>query len=215
MSDKRISRNDPCLCGSGKKYKKCCFDIDRGSSQTEFPIGTVALYGPDDKVTTKIAAGVIIADGAEAIIGTANQELLAKGSSLRWVQVGSAGVERYLRIPQLSSGKVLLTNGQRLASKTIGEHVMALTRALSRGLNRAVAAQNEGQWKRGEIGNSAPLTVLRGKTMLVVGLGGIGTEVARLADGAGMRVLAIRNSRRVGPQSGPLAELMHVVGDEE
>jgi hypothetical protein len=78
MSHKRISRNDPCPCGSGKKYKKCCFDRDRGSSQTEFPIGTVAHYGPDDKVTTKIAAGVIIADGAEAIIerwvGTGIQE---------------------------------------------------------------------------------------------------------------------------------------------
>jgi len=78
MSDKRISRNDPCPCGSGKKYKKCCYDRDRGSSETEFPIGTVALYGPDDKVTTKIAAGVIVADGAEAIIerwvGTGIQE---------------------------------------------------------------------------------------------------------------------------------------------
>jgi hypothetical protein len=34
----------------------------------EYPIGTVALYGPDDKITTKIAAGVILHDGAEAII---------------------------------------------------------------------------------------------------------------------------------------------------
>ncbi len=136
---------------------------------------------------------------ADAIIGTATAELLASGARLRWVQVGSAGVERYLRIPELAGGNAVLTNGQRLASKTIGEHVMALARALARGLNGAISAQNEGQWKRSEIGNSAPLTVLRGKTMLVVGLGGIGTEVARLADGAGMRVLAIRNSRRAGP----------------
>jgi SEC-C motif len=34
----------------------------------QYPIGTVALYGPDDKITTKIAAGVILPDGAEAII---------------------------------------------------------------------------------------------------------------------------------------------------
>jgi hypothetical protein len=33
-----------------------------------YPIGTVAMYGPDDKTTTKIAAGVILHDGAEAII---------------------------------------------------------------------------------------------------------------------------------------------------
>jgi len=136
---------------------------------------------------------------ADALIGTANADLLAAGKELRWVQVGSAGVERYLVIPELGSGEVLLTNGQRMASPVIGEHVMALTRALARGLNRAVAAQNDGEWQRSEIGNSAPLTRLRGKTMLVVGLGGIGTEVARLAAAAGMRVTAIRNSRRSGP----------------
>jgi len=137
--------------------------------------------------------------GADALIGTASADLLAAGKDLKWVQVGSAGVEQYLTIPELGSGHVVLTNGQRLASVTIGEHVMALTRALARGLNRAVTAQNEGEWRRSEIGDSAPLTGLRGKTMLVVGLGGIGTEVARLADGAGMRVTAIRNSRRAGP----------------
>jgi len=136
---------------------------------------------------------------ADALIGTANADLLAAGKKLRWVQVGSAGVERYLVIPELGSGDVLLTNGQRLASPVIGEHVMALTRALARGLNRAIVAQSVGEWQRSEIGNSAPLTRLRGKTMLVVGLGGIGTEVARLADAAGMRVTAIRNSRRSGP----------------
>ncbi len=139
-----------------------------------------------------------IAD-ADALIGTASAELLAAGKSLRWVQVGSAGVESLMTIAEFRDGSVLLSNGQRMASAMIGEHVMALTRSLTRGINRAVAAQTEGKWKRSEIGNSAPLTGLRGKTMLVVGLGGIGTEVARLADGAGMRVTAIRNSRRVGP----------------
>ena len=152
----------------------------------------IVPFESNDDALTKI-------DGADALIGTATAELLAAGKSLRWAQVGAAGVERYLAIPQLKDGTVLLTNGQRMASKMIGEHVMALTRALARGINRAVAAQTEGTWKRSEIGNSAPLTGLRGKTMLVVGLGGIGTEVARLADGAGMRVTAIRNSRRVGP----------------
>jgi hypothetical protein len=38
------------------------------SGQPQYPLGTVALYGPDDKTTTKIAAGVILHDGAEAII---------------------------------------------------------------------------------------------------------------------------------------------------
>lgn len=45
------------------------YDAKHGQTKPpEFPIGTVALYGPDDKRTTKIAAGVILHDGAEAII---------------------------------------------------------------------------------------------------------------------------------------------------
>jgi hypothetical protein len=40
----------------------------RPKKPPKYPIGTVALYGPDDKTTTKIAAGVILHDGAEPII---------------------------------------------------------------------------------------------------------------------------------------------------
>jgi phosphoglycerate dehydrogenase-like enzyme len=163
------------------------------------------------QMLARVAPGVVIvpfdstADAlghvadADALIGAATPELLAAGSRLRWVQVGSAGVERYLEIPELASGAVLLTNGQRLASPEIAEHVMALTRALSRNLRQAVLAQAAGQWRRSELGSSELNRRLRGKTMLVVGLGGIGTEVARLAHAAGMRVTAIRSSRRWGP----------------
>jgi hypothetical protein len=77
MSRKKVSRNAPCPCGSGKKYKHCCYGKDfeddlgpvsRRQQPPQYPIGTVALYGPDNKTTTKIGAGVILHDGAKAII---------------------------------------------------------------------------------------------------------------------------------------------------
>jgi hypothetical protein len=74
MSRKKVSRNDPCSCGSGKKYKHCCYrnrgagDQEAGQPPPQYPIGTVAMYGPDDKTTTKITAGVILHDGAEPIM---------------------------------------------------------------------------------------------------------------------------------------------------
>ena len=40
----------------------------KAKKRPEYPIGTVALYGPDDKTTTKIAAGVITSQNAEPII---------------------------------------------------------------------------------------------------------------------------------------------------
>src|ERR1019366_3605196 len=82
----RIGRNDPCPCGSGKKFKKCCYGESQtgeetdpyhaaamskaipGKSTSKYPIGTVALYGPNDQITTKIVAGVIKRDGAEPIL---------------------------------------------------------------------------------------------------------------------------------------------------
>ena len=82
----RIGRNDPCPCGSGKKFKKCCYGKNQAEEQTDpfhsaamsgaipgrskpkYPIGTVAFYGPDDKITTKIVAGVINREGAEPVL---------------------------------------------------------------------------------------------------------------------------------------------------
>src|SRR3954453_19114621 len=85
MDRDRVSRNDPCPCGSGKKYKHCCMKNDDESrsprpapsiadlhgkpkDRPEYPIGTVALYGPADETTTKIAAGVFPSPTAEMII---------------------------------------------------------------------------------------------------------------------------------------------------
>jgi SEC-C motif len=82
----RIARNDPCPCGSGKKFKKCCYgkvdsgeetDMDHASalssvrpakSPQKYPIGTIALYGPDDSTTTKIVAAVIRRENSEPIL---------------------------------------------------------------------------------------------------------------------------------------------------
>jgi len=75
----RTRRNDPCPCGSGKKFKKCC--LKQQQQQTpppKYPIGTVALYGPDDKKTTKIVAAAIVDKDADPIlerwVGTDVQE---------------------------------------------------------------------------------------------------------------------------------------------
>ncbi len=62
----RTGRNAPCPCGSGKKYKKCC--LRKHKTSITFPIGTIAFYGPDDKTTTRIVAGVIFGEDAEPII---------------------------------------------------------------------------------------------------------------------------------------------------
>ncbi len=137
--------------------------------------------------------------GADAVIGYLDTDIASAGDGLRWAQVPSAGVERYVGIPALAERGIVLTNGQRLASPEIAEHAMTLVRALARRLDRALAAQANGEWARTGYRGGDDLLRLRGTTLLVAGLGGIGTEVARLADAAGMTVLATRSSSRSGP----------------
>jgi hypothetical protein len=64
-SDFEIGPYEPCPCGSGKKYKFCC--ASRAKAHGKFPIGTIAYYGPDDKITTKIVASVIPSQFADPV----------------------------------------------------------------------------------------------------------------------------------------------------
>lgn len=63
-----IGAYDPCPCGSGKKFKFCCAAAAKSNRRGKFPIGTIAWYGPDDKITTKIAAGVILNEDDELVM---------------------------------------------------------------------------------------------------------------------------------------------------
>lgn len=139
-----------------------------------------------------------VAGEADGVIGACTSAILGAGKRLAWIQVGSAGVERYLGLPELAQSKVVLTNAQRLYGPEIAEHAIGLLLALTRGLTAYVPLQSEGKWDPDAF-DDGRFIELRGKTLLVVGLGGIGTEVARLAHGLGMRVVATRASSREGP----------------
>jgi phosphoglycerate dehydrogenase-like enzyme len=136
---------------------------------------------------------------AQAVIGACDEEILAKSPGLFWVQVFSAGVERCIDSPSLQSRSRLLTNGQRIGSPALAEHAIAMMMMLARGLDVYHTNQLSGEWKRQTQLERNDHMELEGRTLLVVGLGGIGTQVAKRGDGLGMRVIATRNSRREGP----------------
>jgi phosphoglycerate dehydrogenase-like enzyme len=135
--------------------------------------------------------------GVDATIGVCDSETLNAGKSIQWIQLLSAGVENCVSMPAVKERNILVTNMQRIAGPVIAEHVMAMTLALARGLDVYIPAQAQGKW----IPRLPPgrATTIDGKTMLVVGLGGIGTEVAKRAHAMGMKVTATRNSGRTGP----------------
>lgn len=124
---------------------------------------------------------------ADAVVGFCTPEILRAGKSLRWVQVGSAGVDSYL-FPELVQSAAVLTNTQRLYGPNVADQAFALLLSLTRGLREVLPGEAaDAQWRKPKGAQQE----LHGKTMLVVGLGGIGTQLSRRAHGFGMRVVAI------------------------
>ena len=134
--------------------------------------------------------------GADATIGVCSAQVLAEAKQLKWIQWPAAGVERCVQQPLLRQHNVLLTNLQRAAGPSMAEHVLGMMLYLSRRFDYYLGEQQQAHWA----GDDAPKAAdLDGRTVLVVGLGGIGTEVARRAHAFGMRVTATRASGQAGP----------------
>lgn len=93
-----------------------------------------------------------------------------------------------IEIPELVEGDVILTNMQRVYAPEIADQALGYLLAFSRSLAHFVRAQPSQDWRGSQAG--AVLDELAGKTLLVIGLGGIGSEIARRAAAFGMRVVA-------------------------
>ena len=163
---------------------------------------------------------------ADAILGWLTPEIFNGSPNLRWVQLNAAGVENYVTIPGFAESDVVLSNSQRIFGLGGAEHVLGMVLSLSRRLHTALVLQQEHRWDIAPltgptpyIGTGSELLELKGRTMLVVGLGGIGTETARVASGIGMRVIATRGSSRTGPSFvdyvGLASELLDLVPEAD
>jgi phosphoglycerate dehydrogenase-like enzyme len=153
----------------------------------------VTLVGAADR-----AEAARVASDADAVIGECVAEVIQAGPRIRWVQRMYAGVERCVAIPAFAERGIVLTNMQKIAGPVMSEHVLALMFGLTRGLATYVPAQARGEWADEAVPENR-MWSLEGKTLLVAGLGGIGSEVARRAHALGMNVIATRNTPREKP----------------
>ena len=156
----------------------------------------VVVCENDNEAGTAIAA----ADGA---YGTPTPGLLARASRLRWLQAPAAAPPAGFYSPELVAHQAVVTNMREIYNDHIGANVMAYVLAFARDLHTYLPLQARREWQPKPLDTG--VIHLPETTMLVVGMGGIGAETARLAAAFGITVVAT-DARRESPPPG-VAEL--------
>ena len=163
-------------------------------------------------VVRSVSEAMQYASDVDAIIGFCDAELIEAAAKLVWVQIYWAGAERCLSVERVGSSDVLMSNMQKMSSPVIAEHAIAMMMSLARQLPQFVHSMPADD-RQGQDEIVAAMTPIAGKTLLVAGLGGIGTEAARLGAALGMRVYGTRNSSREGPEFVEYVGLSHELHD--
>ena len=140
----------------------------------------------------------MIAD-AEVLFGlpgdtaTGLAEAVRAGDRLRWVQATAGGAGEQVQAANLTAAeldRVVITRAGGVHSGPLAEFAILGLLAFTKGLPRLLADRQSRRW------DHYPVAELAGATVLVVGLGSVGTEVARLAKALGMRVVGVNRDGR-------------------
>jgi len=125
-------------------------------------------------------------------------ELVAQCAALKHIVFLGTGAASYMNVDELKSRGVTVHTIKGYGDTAVAEHTIALMLAAARDVARMDREVRAGVWTPQEG------VQLHGKTLGVIGLGGIGREVARIGKGIGMHVIGWNRTRRAGV---PLSEL--------
>jgi D-2-hydroxyacid dehydrogenase (NADP+) len=154
-------------------------------------IGHFQVNGPDDLVGRLGEFDVL------CVSMMWRNEFIARAPRLAFIQSISAGTDQYARDALRAAG-IRLASAQGVNAEAVAQHAMALILALKRHLHLARDNQTKRHWR----GMISDLTQredeLSGKTLLIVGLGRIGSRLATLARAFGMRVIATKRDASSG-----------------
>jgi phosphoglycerate dehydrogenase-like enzyme len=134
---------------------------------------------------------------AEAAFGTLPPALVRAAGKLRWLQAPQAAPPAGYYTPELIAHPVVVTNFREIYNDHIAAHIMAFVLAFARGLHYYLPRQLRREWRREP--PDTGVVHLAEATALIVGVGGIGAETARLAAAFGMHVMGVDARRREAP----------------
>jgi phosphoglycerate dehydrogenase-like enzyme len=162
----------------------------------------------------------LIEDADILLAGYFSRELFLAARKLKWIQAWGAGVDNFL-IPEMVKSPVALTNAGGVHPTPISEHVLGMMLCFCRKLHLFIRNQAQRKWERFESEEPAEqVEELAGKTLGVVGLGKIGTEIARKANCLGMRVIATKRDSSLPAPTGverlfALADLNQLLAESD
>ena len=153
----------------------------------------LAVSAPNVKIVS--TRGIDLAreiEDADAMVGvTLTPDLFKRAKKLQWLHISSAGVESHGRqvglFPELAASNVTVTNAKGVYGPQIADHAFAFLLALTRKLNVTIPKQHLEEWPPGRDG----MFELQGKTAVIIGVGGIGSNIAQRAFGFGMKVIGV------------------------
>jgi D-2-hydroxyacid dehydrogenase (NADP+) len=175
-----------CACALSAQTKKIVVDNEEpGLIQDLQSVSPKAHIVGVNKTTLMREIG-----DADAFIGNIKPEEVRAGKNLKWVGVMSAGVENVLFLSgsnDLRDSNIVLTNNKIVQGPEIADHAMAMLLMASRRLRQYVAADLQEIWERSDFKGIE----LSGKTAVVIGMGGIGMQIAIRAWAFGMNVIGV------------------------
>jgi D-3-phosphoglycerate dehydrogenase / 2-oxoglutarate reductase len=129
-------------------------------------------------------------------------ELVAQCDALKHIVFLGTGASSYMNVAELEARGVRVHTIKGYGDTAVAEHAIALMMVASRDIARMDRQVRGGMWLTREG------VQLAGKTLGIIGLGGIGGEVMRIARGIGMEVIAWNRTPRPGTPLVPLDELL-------
>lgn len=141
---------------------------------------------------------------ADAAFGRLPAGLLAKATKLRWLQAPQIAPPAGYYYPELVEHPLHVTNFREIFNDHISAHIMAFVLAFARGLHVFIPQQARREWKKSSQ-EAGDVVHLPEATALIVGVGGIGAETAKLLAAFGVKVLATDARRTKAPEG--VAEL--------
>ena len=171
---KLVMQSEPSLNGAPLEF------VDE--VQAAFPQVTVKAAGTAEDQVREIR-------DADAYYGFASRDVFRAADKLSWLHWPGTGIDKATKIPELLESDVVLTNARGPHAPPMADHAIGMMVNLAHRWRELFEDQRAHRWETPQyVGRYVELA---GRTMGILALGDIGTEVARRAHGFGMKVYAV------------------------